>query len=172
MSLCLGWGQNPGGFPTGPPPPAAYNWPSIPAAQVRSSGSWSSPQKWATSVLLGQPLQEGNMCNRAAGLSLCSSSPRHTNQLISLEDGGGKVACLLCFALLFRAAPLTYIWKFSGQGQSGGAAAGLHHRHSNTRSESHMQPRPQLTQCWILNPLSKARDQTHIFMDTSWVCYH
>ena len=26
-------------------------------------------------------------------------------------------------------------------------------------------------QCEILNPLSKARDQTHIFMDTRWVHY-
>ena len=28
-----------------------------------------------------------------------------------------------------------------------------------------------LWQCWILNPLSKARDWTHIFMDSSWVHY-
>ena len=26
------------------------------------------------------------------------------------------------------------------------------------------------TQCWILNSLSKAREQTHILMSTSWVC--
>ena len=27
-------------------------------------------------------------------------------------------------------------------------------------------------QCWILNPLSKARDESHILRDTSWVHYH
>ena len=27
-------------------------------------------------------------------------------------------------------------------------------------------------QCQFLNPLSKARDRTHILMDTSQVCYH
>ena len=28
---------------------------------------------------------------------------------------------------------------------------------------------PSLRQCWILNPLSEARDQTHILVDTSQV---
>ena len=27
-------------------------------------------------------------------------------------------------------------------------------------------------QCWILNLLRESRDQTHIFMDPSQVCYH
>ena len=26
-------------------------------------------------------------------------------------------------------------------------------------------------QCRILNPLSRARDRTHVLMDTSWFCY-
>uniref|UniRef100_A0A8D1K5G6 Down syndrome cell adhesion molecule n=1 Tax=Sus scrofa TaxID=9823 RepID=A0A8D1K5G6_PIG len=38
-------------------------------------------------------------------------------------------------------------------------------------SELHPEsPTPQSQQCWILNPLSEARDHTHILMDTSWVC--
>ena len=26
-------------------------------------------------------------------------------------------------------------------------------------------------QCWIINPLSEARDQTPVFMDTNWIRY-
>ena len=31
---------------------------------------------------------------------------------------------------------------------------------------------PSSQQHWILNPLSEARDQTHILMNTSQICFH
>ena len=31
---------------------------------------------------------------------------------------------------------------------------------------------PNTQQCWILNPLSEASDQTQVLMDTTRVCYH
>ena len=50
------------------------------------------------------------------------------------------------------------------------AAAGLHYSHSNTRSEPHLRPAPQvMAMPKILNPLNEARAQTYIFMDTSCV---
>ena len=56
------------------------------------------------------------------------------------------------------------------RGRIRAAAAGLHHSHSNTRSELHLQPTlSSFWQHWILNPLSKARDQTCILLDTSWI---
>ena len=51
-------------------------------------------------------------------------------------------------------------------------AAGLCHSHSNAGSEPHLQPILQLQQCWILNPLSKARNLTSILMDTNQVYFH
>ena len=52
------------------------------------------------------------------------------------------------------------------RGRIGAAAAGLHQSHSNTRSELHLWPSLSLQQCWILNPLSKTRDWTCIFIGT------
>ena len=46
------------------------------------------------------------------------------------------------------------------RGPVGATAAGLHHSHSNVRSELRLWPAPQLRKHRIFNPLSKARDWT------------
>ena len=58
--------------------------------------------------------------------------------------------------LLFRAVPVAY-GSSQARGRIGAAAAGLHH---------------SSMQCRILNPLSAARDRTHILMDTSEIRFH
>ena len=50
-------------------------------------------------------------------------------------------------------------------------AAGLHHSHSKMGSEPRLQPTPQLMATPGLNPLSEARDQTCVLMDTSRAHY-
>ena len=81
---------------------------------------------------------------------------------------------LLFFSFLFflRAAPAAH-GSSQARGQIRATAASLRHSHSNTRSKLWLWPTPQLMAMPILNPLSKARDQTHILMDstrfiTSW----
>ena len=63
--------------------------------------------------------------------------------------------------LLFRAAHMAY-GSSQARGLIGAALCGLGHRHSNARSEA------RLWQCWILHPLSKARDWTLTLMGISW----
>ena len=48
-----------------------------------------------------------------------------------------------------------------------GAAAGAYATAMATRSEPHLQPTLQLQQCWIFNPLRKAKNQTHILKETT-----
>ena len=62
---------------------------------------------------------------------------------------------LFCFVLFLMAA-LCSICKFPGQGSNQSCIC---------------QPTPQPQQCWIVNTLSKARDWTHLLIDTNWVCY-
>ena len=45
----------------------------------------------------------------------------------------------------FRAVPIYAYGSSQASGQVGAVAAGLHHNHSNTRSEPHLWPAPQLT---------------------------
>ena len=54
----------------------------------------------------------------------------------------------------------------------GAAAARLRQSHSNARFNPCLLSTPQFTATRILNPLSKARDHTRVFMDTSQVCYY
>ena len=56
--------------------------------------------------------------------------------------------------------------KFPTKGQIGAVAAGLHHSHSNARSELLLQCTPQLPASQILKPLREARGQTCILMNS------
>ena len=49
----------------------------------------------------------------------------------------------IVFFLLFRVAPVAYGGS-QARGQIAAVATGLRHRHSNTRSEMHLQPMPWL----------------------------
>ena len=53
------------------------------------------------------------------------------------------------------------------RGQIGAAVASLHHSHGNTRSELHLCLHCSSWQRQMLNPLSKARDQTCILGETT-----
>ena len=53
------------------------------------------------------------------------------------------------------------------RGLIGAVAASLRHSHSNARSEPCLRPTPQLMAMPDPDPLSQARDQTHILMDAS-----
>ena len=81
---------------------------------------------------------------------------------IGIHSFGNKyienVLVLFCFYLFvccFVFLPVGY-GSSQGRGLIGAAATSLHHSSA---------------QCWILSPLSKARDQTLILMDPSQVSY-
>ena len=73
----------------------------------------------------------------------------------------------LFFLFLFRAAPTVY-----GCSQARRRIQLLAYtRATATGGPSHIcDPHHSSQQYQILNPLSEARGQTHILMDTSWVC--
>ena len=82
-----------------------------------------------------------------------------------------KFIYLFIVFCLFRAAPVAY-----GGSQAmcviRAIAACLCHSHSTARSKPHLQPYHSSWQCWILIPLSEARDWTHNLMVPSRICFH
>ena len=70
------------------------------------------------------------------------------------------------FLLLFRAAPMAYR-NSQVRGKIRAIAAGLHQSPRNSGSKPCQPHTPSSWQCQIPDPLSKARNQTHILMDTS-----
>ena len=72
------------------------------------------------------------------------------------------------FFFLFRDTPTVY-GDSQARGQIRASAAGLATA-TATQDLSHVCDLHYSSwQCQILNPLSKARDQTRILMDTSWI---
>ena len=65
-----------------------------------------------------------------------------------------NTAHLFFFFCLLRATLAAYGGSQT-RGPIGMVAAGLHH---------------SSLQCWILNPMSEARNETQVLMDNSWVC--
>ena len=78
--------------------------------------------------------------------------------------------CLFCFVLLFRAPPTAYeVPRLGVKLELQLLAAAIA---TTMRGPSHVcKLHHSSPQCWILNPLSKVRDPTHILVDTSWICY-
>ena len=63
----------------------------------------------------------------------------------NLELGGEYLLRrFFCSFLFFRAAPVAHR-SSQARSQIGPVAAGLHHGHSNTGSELHLRPTPQIT---------------------------
>ena len=73
---------------------------------------------------------------------------------------------LIVFSVFFRTTPAAY-GTTQDMDLIRAIAAGLHHSHSKVGSEPHLRSTPQLRECWIPIPLSKASDQSCILMDTS-----
>ena len=74
---------------------------------------------------------------------------------------------ILFYFCLFRAAPLVY-----GNSQARGWIRAIAASNSNSGSEPCLPPTPSSQQCQTLNPLSEARDQNHVLMNTTQVPFH
>ena len=75
-------------------------------------------------------------------------------------------AILLFFCFLGLHPGHMEVWNSQARGRFGATAA------SNVRSEPCLRPIHSSQQCRIPDSMSKARDRTHILIDTNWICFH
>ena len=142
-----------GAVPPGPPSP----WQHLPGTKaqqqvdplgvlrVRNTQVQHFQGRRASNLELG--VQLGDNLGSWLQQSAVESSPHQTGEM-------RKTAVLFqipqthlfffSFLSFFRAAPMAYGGS-QDRGQIGGAAAGLHHSHSNNRSKPHLWPTPWLT---------------------------
>jgi len=109
-------------------------------------------------------------------LPYCFSAKRHLSGISLVVQWLG--ICLpmqgkhFLFFCPFRSAPVAYESSHA-RSWIRAAAAGLCYSHISMWDPSWVCDLHQSSQqCQILNPLIKAKDWTHILMDTSRVCYH
>ena len=77
---------------------------------------------------------------------------------------------LFLFFFLFRAIPMAY-GSSQARGQIENASTSLHRPTAMQDTSCVCNPHHSSWQCQILDPLSEARDQKHVLMNTSWVCF-
>ena len=94
------------------------------------------------------------------------------DKIVNQWLAGLLVRFLFVVFCLFRAAPTVHVGS-QARSWIGAAAAGLHHRHSNVRSEPCLWLTPQLVAMpgGILIMPSKVRDQTCVLLDVSQICF-
>ena len=95
---------------------------------------------------------------------------KHESPLRTLIPLSNSQRDIFVSFLLLNAAGVAY-GSSQARGRISATVASLHHSHINAGSELHLWPTQQGSsqQCQILNPLSKARDQTYILTDTSQI---
>ena len=77
-------------------------------------------------------------------LATCMSSRKISLQVFCSLFNQVVWVFLFCFVFHFRTAPEAYGSSQDNSHSNGVAATGLHHSHSNARSEPHLQPMPQV----------------------------